>query len=138
MEKAADRAVKFKAFRLGRMVTVSMVLVWTGMGQEPLWGVILINVLLFAGIFSRMIPAQALVSAIPEVTRRGAFNAISASLQQLAGGVSAAVAGAVIVEAADGTILHFNWLGYIVMCTTLASLALMYFMHKQVPEPASR
>ena len=100
-----------------------------------LWVVILINVLLFAGIFSRMIPAQALVSAIPHVTQRGAFNAISASLQQLAGGVSAAIAGAVIVQAADGTILHFNWLGYIVMCTTLASLTLMYFVHKQVPEP---
>ena len=136
--KAADRFGKFNSFLFGSIVTVIMVLIWTRLGHEPLWVVILINVLLFAGIFSRMIPAQALVSAIPEMTKRGAFNAISASLQQLAGGVSAAVAGAVIVEVADGTILHFNWLGYIVMCTTLASLALMYFVNKQVPEPASR
>ncbi len=136
--KAADRFGKFNTFLFGSIVTVIMVAIWTSLGHEPLWVVIAVNVLLFAGIFSRMIPAQALVSAIPEVTKRGAFNAISASLQQLAGGVSAAVAGAVIVQASDGTILHFNWLGYIVMCTTLLSLALMYFVHKQVPEPASR
>ena len=55
--------------------------------------------LLFIGIFSRMIPSQALMSAIPEVTKRGAFNAINASLQQFAGGISAAIAGAVIVAA---------------------------------------
>ena len=91
----------------------------------------------FDGVKRSFLPMHS-VLRIDEVTKRGAFNAISASLQQLAGGVSAAVAGAVILEAADGTILHFNWLGYIVVCTTLASLALMYFVHKQVPEPAGR
>jgi len=94
-------------------------------------------VLLFIGIFSRMIPSQALLSAIPEVTKRGAFNAISASLQQLAGGVSAAVAGAVILQAPGGGVLsHFNWLGDIVMAVAMVALLLMYFVHKQVPEPS--
>ena len=77
---------------------------------------------------------NALMSAIPEVTKRGAFNAISASLQQFAGGVSAAIAGAVIVEAPGGALSHFDWLGGIVISMTLASMGLMYFVHKQVPE----
>ena len=92
-----------------------MVAIWTNLGPAPLASVIVVNVLLFIGIFSRMIPAQALMSAIPEVTKRGAFNAISASLQQFAGGVSAAIAGAVIAVAPNGALLHFNWLGAIVM-----------------------
>ena len=133
--RAADRFGKFNTFLFGSIVTMIMVAFWTSLGREPLWVVVVVNVLLFAGIFSRMIPAQALVSAIPHVSQRGAFNAISASLQQLAGGVSAAIAGAVIVQGADGTIGHFNWLGYIVMCTTAVSLALMFFVHRQVPEP---
>jgi hypothetical protein len=78
------------------------------------------------------------MSAIPEPTKRGAFNAVSASMQQLAGGVSAAVAGAVIVQLPSGALVHFNWLGYIVMTIALISMALMYFVHKQVPEPALR
>jgi len=91
-------------------------------------------VVMFVGIFSRIIPSQALISAVPEVTKRGAFNAVNASLQQFAGAISAAIAGWVIVEQPNGTLLHFNWLGYIVMAILLVSVTLMYFLHKSVPE----
>jgi hypothetical protein len=33
---------------------------------------------------------------------------------------------------------HFDWLGYVVMTITLATFALMYRVHKQVPEAAPR
>ncbi len=132
--KASDSFGKFNTFCFGSIVTVIMVAIWTHLGPSPLWAVILVNVVLFIGIFSRVIPSQALMSAIPEVTKRGAFNAISASLQQFAGGVSAAIAGAVIVEAPGGALSHFDWLGGIVISMTLASMGLMYFVHKQVPE----
>ena len=111
-----------------------MVDIWTNIGPVSLAIVILVNVLMFIGIFSRMIPSQALLTAIPAVTKRGAFNAVSASLQQVAGGVSAAVAGAVIVQMPGGALGHFNWLGYIVMTVATVSLGLMYFVHRQVPE----
>jgi predicted MFS family arabinose efflux permease len=96
--KASDSFGKFNTFCFGTLLTLVMVAIWTNLGREPLYVVILVNVFLFVGIFSRMIPSQALLSAIPEVTKRGAFNAVSASLQQVAGGISAAVAGAVLVE----------------------------------------
>ena len=136
--KASDSFGKFRVFCFGSLVTLVMVPTWTNIGHVSLTWVIIINVILFAGIFSRMIPAQALVSAIPEPTKRGAFNAISASLQQLAGGMSAAVAGLVIVQMPDGALKHFNWVGYIVMGIALVSVTLMYFLHKQVPEKAPR
>jgi len=135
--KASDSFGKFNTFCFGTLLTLVMVAVWTNLGHVSLTVVIIVNVLLFIGIFSRMIPSQALMSAIPEVTKRGAFNAVSASLQQVAGGVSAAVAGAVLVEH-GGVLEHFNWLGYIVMGVASVSLLLMYFVHKQVPEPPPR
>jgi hypothetical protein len=119
-------------------VTLIMVPLWTNIGHVPLATVTVLNVILFAGIFSRMIPAQALISAIPEPAKRGAFNAVSASLQQFAGGVSAAVAGWLIVQRPNGSLAHFDWLGYVVMAITLAAFALMYRVHKQVPEGAPR
>jgi predicted MFS family arabinose efflux permease len=133
--KASDSFGKFNTFCFGTLLTIVMVLIWTNLGREPLAVVVLVNVAMFIGIFSRMIPSQALLTAIPEVTKRGAFNAVSASLQQVAGGVSAAVAGAVITQLPDGTLGHFNWLGFIVMAVALVSLILMYFVHKAVPEP---
>jgi predicted MFS family arabinose efflux permease len=132
--KASDSFGKFPVFCFGSAVSLIMTAIWTNIGHVPLAVVIVINVILFVGIFSRMIPSQALMSAIPEPTKRGAFNAVSASLQQFAGGLSAAVAGAVIVELPDGALAHFDWLGYIVMAIALVSLTLMYFLHKQVPE----
>jgi len=136
--KASDSFGKFNTFCFGTLLTLVMVAVWTNLGHVSLWVVIIVNVLLFIGIFSRMIPSQALMTAIPEVTKRGAFNAVSASLQQVAGGVSAAVAGAVLIETPAGVLEHFNWLGYIVMAVASLSLLLMYFVHKQVPEPPPR
>ena len=135
--KASDSFGKFRTFCFGTAVTFVMVPAWTQLGHVPLAWVIVVNVVLFAGIFSRMIPAQALVSAIPEPTKRGAFNAISSSLQQFAGGVSSAVAGLVIAQQPSGPLEHFDWLGYIVMTISMISLVLMYFIHKHVPEPAS-
>ncbi len=136
--KASDSYGKYRTFCFGTIMTIIMVAIWTNMGHAPLITVIAVNVLLFIGIFSRMIPAQALMSAIPEVTKRGAFNAVSASLQQFAGGVSAAIAGAVIALAPNGALLHFNWLGAIVMGVAALSLLLMYFVHQAVPEPPPR
>jgi len=132
--KASDSFGKFQMFCFGTLVTLVMVPLWTNIGHVSLAAVIVINVVLFAGIFSRMIPAQALISAIPEPAKRGAFNSVSASLQQFAGGLSAAVAGAVIVLRPDGSLTHFDWLGYLVMAIALMTFALMFRVHKQVPE----
>jgi predicted MFS family arabinose efflux permease len=132
--KASDSIGKFPMFCVGSIVTLIMVPIWTHIGHVPLAVVIVINVILFTGIFSRMIPSQALISAIPEPAKRGAFNAVSASLQQFAGGVSASVAGWLIVQRPDGTLAHFDWLGYVVVTISLLTLALMYRVHKQVSE----
>jgi predicted MFS family arabinose efflux permease len=132
--KASDSFGKFRMFCFGSIVTLIMVPIWTHIGHLTLATVSVINVVLFAGIFSRMVPAQALISAIPEPAKRGAFNAVSASLQQFAGGVSAAFAGWLIVQRPNGSLAHFDWLGYVVMAITLVALALMYRVHRQVPE----
>ena len=132
--RASDRFGKFVLFTFGTMISIAMVLFYTHLGPTPLAEVIVINVLLFVGIFSRMIPAQALMTAIPEVTKRGAFNAISASLQQVSGGVAAVVAGSLVVQSASGELEHFPRLGYVVVASSLISLFLMYRIHRAIPE----
>lgn len=136
--RAADRIGKFRTFCFGSAVSVVMVAIWTHMGHTPLWLVVIVNILLFVGIFSRIIPSQALLTALPEPQRRGAFSAISSSLQQFSGGIAAVTAGALIVEEPGGYLRHFDWLGWIVIATTLLSVVLMYRIHKVVPEPAVR
>jgi hypothetical protein len=111
---------------------------YTHLGRVSLITVIMVTVLMFVGIFSRMIPSQALMSAIPEITKRGSFNAINPSVQQISGSIASVIAGVVIAQGPSGDLQHFDRLGYIVVATTLASLGLMYFIQGTVAEAARR
>ena len=130
--RASDAFGHLRIFAFGCVVTIIMVLIYTHLGHVSLVTVIVVSVLMFVGIFSRLIPSRALMSAIPEPTKRGSFNAISASLQQVCGGVASVIAGVIVVQGADGNLQHFDLLGYIVVGTTLLSLVLMYFIDKAV------
>jgi predicted MFS family arabinose efflux permease len=132
--KASDKFGKFRTFLFGTAVTLIMLAVYTNLGPSSLAAVIVVNALLFVGIFSRIIPSQALFSAVPEVTKRGSFNSIMASVQQFSGGIASVFAGLIIVQNSTGQLQHFNWLGYIVMATALLALALIYFIHRAIAE----
>jgi predicted MFS family arabinose efflux permease len=130
--RASDAFGKFPVFVFGSAMSVVMVTIYTHLGQVTLATVILVNVLMFVGIFSRMIPSQALISAIPVPSQRGSFSAVSASLQQLSGGLGSVLAAAIIAQNADGSLLHFDRLGYVVVATSILSLIAMYFVQRQV------
>jgi hypothetical protein len=60
-----------------------LVVIYTHLGRVSPFAVILVTMLMFVRIVSRMIPSQALMSAIPEITKRGSFNAIGASVHRV-------------------------------------------------------
>jgi predicted MFS family arabinose efflux permease len=130
--RVSDLIGKYRMFCFGSAVSIVMVLIYTHLGITPLPWVIVVNTLMFVGIFSRMIPAQALMSAIPESTSRGSFMSINAAIQQVSGGVASVVAGLLVAESADGAILHFDRLGYAVITASLFSVTMMYFIHLRV------
>ncbi|WP_063685674.1 MFS transporter [Bradyrhizobium stylosanthis] len=136
--RASDAFGKYPTFVFGCAMTVVMVLIYTHLGHVSLVTAITVNVLMFIGIFSRMIPSQALMSAIPDASQRGSFSAVSASLQQLSGGLGSVLAGAIIAQAPDGALIHFDRIGYVVVMTTLITLVMMYFVQKAVAERAGR
>src|SRR5262249_40363034 len=121
-------------FCAGCALTTGVVLYYTQLGVTPLWLVMAINGVLFVGITARMISAQALSSAIPAMTDRGAYMAISSSLQQLSGGTAAWGAGRVIAGAADGAIVHYERLGYVVAGTVAVTVGLMFRLNQMVME----
>jgi predicted MFS family arabinose efflux permease len=136
--RASDAFGKYPTFVFGSAMSVVMVLIYTHLGHVSLTTAIVVNVLMFVGIFSRMIPSQALISAIPDPSQRGSFSAVSASLQQLSGGLGSVVAAAIIAENPDGTLRHFDWLGYVVVATSILSLIAMYFVQKPVAKRAGK
>ena len=130
--KLADSWGKYKMFLLGSIVTILVVLYYTRLGATPLWTVMVINVIMFAGISARMISSSALVSAVPDMKDRGAFMSINSSVQQIAGGVAAYVAGLIVVESSTGELLHYDTLGYVVVGTTIITMFLIWFVNNYV------
>jgi len=109
-----------------------MVLIYTNLGVTPIQTVILVNVLLFIGVSSRMISSAALISAIPSPPDRGSYMSISSSLQQISGGIAAAVAGTIVKETPSGALQHFDIVGYVLVASTLLTLVMMYFINRRV------
>jgi predicted MFS family arabinose efflux permease len=135
--KAADAFGKMPVFFAGSVLTAVMVLIYTHLSAVPLPVVVGVNVLMFIGIFSRMIPYQALSASVPELHMRGSFNAISAAIQQLAGGVAAVVAGHLVATAADGKLVGFANVGYVMVATTFIGALLARQVEREVRQRAA-
>ena len=134
--RASDRFGKFPVFFFGCAMTILMVVIYTHMQVEPLWYLVGITVLLQIGIFSRIISSSALLSGVPAPADRGSYMSITSSLQQVAGGIAAVVAGQIVVEMPSGALLHFDTLGYVLVVTTLISLALVYLIDRRLTRAA--
>jgi predicted MFS family arabinose efflux permease len=135
--RAADAFGTLRVFFAGTLLTILMVLIYTHLGPTSLPMVIVVNVALFLGIFSRMIPFQALMSQIPAPNQRGSFNAINASIQQLSGGLASLVAGHIVQVAADGKILHYDVAGYVVIATSLLTAFLLWRLQQGIRATAA-
>ena len=72
-----------------------------------------------------MISASALISGVPDPAHRGSFMSVNASLQQAAGGVGAAVAGLIVVQAPSGVLARYDLLGYVVVAAMLIVVVLL-------------
>ncbi len=136
--RMSDKFGKFNVFFAGAILTAITVLIFTHLGVTPLWILIVVNVLLYTSVFMRMIPSQALISAIPEPDNRGAFMAVNSSMAQVAGGIASVIAGLIVIEGPDGSIIHFNYLGYFLTCTVMFSVYMMYRISRYVEQTKNK
>jgi hypothetical protein len=90
-------------------------------------------VLLFFGVSARMISSQAMISNIPAPASRGSYMAVSSSIQQVSGGVAAAVAGWIVVAPDQGPLQNFDVIGFVIVGTTAITVALMHLLTRRLP-----
>lgn len=125
--RLSDKIDKFKIFALASVWMMVMVIIYTNLSVIPFWFVIVMNVCFMIGIMSRMVPSMALVSALPKMQDRGAFMSINSSLQQIAGGIAAAVGGMIVVQKTKYSPLeHYNTLGYVIVILSMICVYMVY------------
>ena len=129
--KLSDKFDKFKIFVIAAIWMMVVVLVYTNLSVVPFAIVILMNILMMIGIMSRMTPAMALTSALPQMQDRGAFMSINSSLQQIAGGIAAGVGGMIVVQQTKTSPLqHYDTLGYVIVIIITVNIFMVYRVSK--------
>jgi predicted MFS family arabinose efflux permease len=134
--RLADRIGKFRLLTLASLAGMFMVWWWTGLDHVPLWLAIVGNCALFATIAGRQVSTMALISGVPALPDRGAYMAVSASMQQFAGAVSSSVSGLLVVQSASGRIENYHLLGWVVIAAMVLTLAQMHNVDKMVKRTA--
>lgn len=132
--RASDAWGKMPVFFIGCLLSSLMAYVYTHLQTTPLIWVIAVNVVMFIGIFSRMIPSQTIMSAIPTAANRGAFMSVGSSVQQVSGGLASLIGGLIVVVTTTGHLEHFDVVGYVIIGANIITLAMMYVINKHVQE----
>ena len=136
--RLADRNGKYPVFLGGSFLSIVMVLIYTHLPPVSLAVVIVVNVVLFAGIFSRIIPFQAMSSSVPEMTKRGSYNALGAAIQQVSGGIASVIAGHIVTMAPDGKLEQFPVVGYVVIGATLVAMVTTWKVKQGIERHAAQ
>ncbi len=132
--KLSDQIGKYKVFVIGSLLTMVVVALYCNLGITPFWIVVIFNIVMFAGVSSRMISASALLTAVPAPQDRGAFMSINSAIQQISGGIATYIAGLIVVQAVDGKLEHYDTLGYVVVGAMLITMVMMYSIHLYVTQ----
>lgn len=136
--KLSDKFNKYSIFVGSSILMVISVVIYTHLGQVSFAVLVIVNMVMMAGIMARMIPSQALTTAVPALKDRGAFMSINSSLQQMAGGIAALVGGAIVQQKNEFSPLErFDLLGYVVIAAILINIFLTYRVYKLVQRQAT-
>ena len=131
--RLSDRFEKLKVFTYASIWMATVVVIYTNMSAVPFYFILIMNVAMMIGIMSRMVPAMALNSALPEMQDRGAFMSVNSSLQQFAGGIAAAIGGMIVVQQTKTSpIENYNILGYFILVLSAINILMVYRLSKIV------
>ena len=128
--RLTDKFGTLKVFVAGTIITIMTVAIFTNLGINPLWSVIIVHTFIFVGINARSISSSAIGTIIPEVEDRGAYMAVDAAMQLAIAGLSAVVAGWIVFQSEDGMINHFPTLGVVVISLMTFTIGLMYIINR--------
>jgi predicted MFS family arabinose efflux permease len=128
--RLSDRLGRFKMFMIGTIISIVMVAIYTPLGITPLWIVMVINIILFFGITSRIVSSSTLMTSIPELKDRGAFMSINSSVSMISGGFASFLAGLIVVRNSNGSLQHYEILGYVVIVSMLIALTMIYVVDR--------
>lgn len=120
--RLADRYGKHHVFRIAAVLSMLPVLFVTHLPALPFVALVLFFPIFMVLMSGRMIPMQALLTTVPEPSRRGAFLSANSALQALGMGCGAWLAGLMLSNTPDGQIAGYGTVGWVSVALTLVAV----------------
>lgn len=111
--RIADQKGKYFIFAIcGTLFLIPVFLMTHLQSGASLMLILFITSLFFLFANGRTITMQAIVSGVVNNEQRGGFTSINSSMIQLGSGAASFVGGLIVEKASNGTLLHYEWVGY--------------------------
>ena len=111
--KIADQKGKYFIFAIcGTLFLIPVFLMTNLQPGASLPLILFVTSLFFLFANGRTITMQAIVSGVVDNQQRGGFTSINSSMIQLGSGAASLVGGLIVEKAPNGTLLHYEWVGY--------------------------
>lgn len=121
----SDRLGKHKTFvNLVLLALVPILLITHLPKNLPVYLTLGVTTFFMVVVSGRVIPAMAMLTSSVRHELRGSFMSVNSSLQSVATGIAALLAGAILVQLPDGTFERFDIVGYLAVGFNLLALYL--------------
>ena len=120
--KLADRYGRLRIFTIASVVALGSIYALTNLQTDSMVIALLTTSSFFVVASGRSVPATTMITSVVRPENRGSFMSIRQSINELALAVSSFVAGLIITEAPDGSLQHYDWVGYFTMAMSVLAI----------------
>ncbi|WP_434115808.1 MFS transporter [Paraburkholderia caffeinilytica] len=134
--RLADRFGTRRVFRITAILSFLPVLFVTHLPNLPFYALVMFFPFFMVLMSGRMVPMQALLTTVPEPTRRGAFLSANSALQALGTGCGAWIGGLMLTSSPTGQIVGYGTVGWVAVAIALIGVFWISRVHgAQSPLP---
>lgn len=121
--RLADRYGRMRVFTLASVFALASIYALTNLDTRSVPLALLVTSSFFVVASGRSVPATTMVTSVVRPENRGSFMSIRQSVNELALAASSFVAGLIVTEAPDGSLQHYEWVGYFSIVMSVAAIA---------------
>ncbi len=126
----ADKYGQLRVFLVVMGISLVPLAVITNMGINPLPVILIVTTAFFIFAGGRNIPGTAIVMGTAAPHERGGYMSIRSAFQQFASGFAVILGSWLTTQQEDGSYLHFEYVGYLAIGTSILS----YFLLKTIKQ----
>ncbi|HSZ24465.1 MAG TPA: MFS transporter [Cytophagaceae bacterium] len=124
--RLADKFGKQKVFVIAAIISIVPIYIMTHLPPSSYLYTLSMSSLFFVFFGARFVPAMSMITSSIDVRQRGSFMSINSSVQQLGSSLAVGIAGVVVTNAADGSLVNFGTCGIVAIIATVACILVSY------------